>query len=118
MSYHVVVGVDGSPHSAAALRWSLDEAQAHSGSVTAVLAWQVPVLVAIGAVVWAASHRDLVVPAGVVYLAMTLLWPYINERRVILVLPLVVFVFPCIFIVALGPSLLTIGEQFQKYFGR
>jgi nucleotide-binding universal stress UspA family protein len=44
MSYRVVVGVDGSPHSAAALRWSLDEAQAHSGSVTAVLAWQVPFL--------------------------------------------------------------------------
>ncbi len=44
MSYRVVVGVDGSPHSAAALRWSLDEAAAHSGEVTAVLAWQVPFL--------------------------------------------------------------------------
>jgi tight adherence protein C len=39
------------------------------------------------------------------------------KMAVKLVLPLVVFVFPCIFIVALGPSLLTIGEQFQKYFG-
>jgi nucleotide-binding universal stress UspA family protein len=44
MSYRVVVGVDGSPHSAAALRWSLDEAETHSGEVTAVLAWQVPFL--------------------------------------------------------------------------
>jgi tight adherence protein C len=41
-----------------------------------------------------------------------------GKMAVKLVLPLVVFVFPCIFIVALGPSLLTIGEQFQKYFGR
>ncbi len=44
MSYRVVVGVDGSPHSAAALRWSLDEAQAHAGQVEAILAWQVPFL--------------------------------------------------------------------------
>jgi nucleotide-binding universal stress UspA family protein len=44
MSYRVVVGVDGSPHSAAALRWSLGEAEAHAGEVTAVLAWQVPFL--------------------------------------------------------------------------
>ena len=45
MSYRIVVGVDGSPHSAAALRWSLEEAAAHAESeVVAVLAWQVPFL--------------------------------------------------------------------------
>jgi nucleotide-binding universal stress UspA family protein len=44
MTYRVVVGVDGSPHSAAALRWSLDEAEAHSGQVEAILAWQMPFL--------------------------------------------------------------------------
>lgn len=33
-----------------------------------------------------------------------------------LVFPLVVFIFPSIFVVALGPSLLAIQEQFQKYF--
>jgi nucleotide-binding universal stress UspA family protein len=45
MTYRIVVGVDGSPHSAAALRWSLDEAEAHAGGeVVAVLAWQVPFL--------------------------------------------------------------------------
>lgn len=42
MSYQIVVGVDGSPHSIAALRWSLDQAASRGGSVTAVLAWQVP----------------------------------------------------------------------------
>ena len=42
VAYQIVVGVDGSPHSNAALRWSLDQAQARGGAVTAVLAWQVP----------------------------------------------------------------------------
>ena len=42
MTYRIVVGVDGSPHSNAALRWSLDQALARSGEVTAVFAWQVP----------------------------------------------------------------------------
>jgi nucleotide-binding universal stress UspA family protein len=44
MTYRIVVGVDGSEHSNKALRWALKEAQCHSGSVTAVLAWQVPFL--------------------------------------------------------------------------
>ncbi len=44
MTYRIVVGVDGSPHSEAALRWSLDEAQARGGSVTALLCWQMPFL--------------------------------------------------------------------------
>jgi nucleotide-binding universal stress UspA family protein len=42
MPYRIVVGVDGSPHSNAALRWSLAEAEARGGEVVAVLAWQVP----------------------------------------------------------------------------
>jgi nucleotide-binding universal stress UspA family protein len=44
MTYRIVVGVDGSEHSSAALRWALSEAECHSGTVTAVLAWQVPFL--------------------------------------------------------------------------
>lgn len=42
MTYKVVVGVDGSPHSAAALRWAISEAAEHDGEVMAVLAWQMP----------------------------------------------------------------------------
>ena len=45
MTYRIVVGVDGSEHSNAALRWALAEAEAHADSlVTAVLSWQVPFL--------------------------------------------------------------------------
>lgn len=42
MTYKIVVGVDGSPHSLAALRWSLDQAEGRQGQVTALFAWQVP----------------------------------------------------------------------------
>jgi nucleotide-binding universal stress UspA family protein len=42
MTYLVVVGVDGSPHGDAALRWSLEQAAARGGEVTAVYSWQVP----------------------------------------------------------------------------
>jgi nucleotide-binding universal stress UspA family protein len=41
-AYRIVVGVDGSPHSNAALRWSVDQAASRGGAVTAVFAWQVP----------------------------------------------------------------------------
>jgi nucleotide-binding universal stress UspA family protein len=44
MTYRIVVGIDGSEHSNTALRWALSEAECHSGTVTAVLAWQVPFL--------------------------------------------------------------------------
>jgi nucleotide-binding universal stress UspA family protein len=44
MTYQVVVGVDGSAHGEAALRFALAEAEAHEGEVTAVFAWQVPFL--------------------------------------------------------------------------
>jgi nucleotide-binding universal stress UspA family protein len=42
VTYKVITGVDGSPHSAAALRWALTDAAKHGGEVTAVLAWQMP----------------------------------------------------------------------------
>jgi len=42
MTYRIVVGIDGSPHSEAALRWSLDLAEARQGELTAVFSWQVP----------------------------------------------------------------------------
>jgi nucleotide-binding universal stress UspA family protein len=42
MTYLVVVGVDGSAHGDAALRWALEEAAIRGGEVTAVYAWQVP----------------------------------------------------------------------------
>jgi len=42
MTYKVVVGVDGSPHSDAALRWALADAEKHGGRVTVVFVWQVP----------------------------------------------------------------------------
>ena len=42
MTYRIVVGVDGSPHGNAALRWALAAAEAHGGQVTAVFCWQMP----------------------------------------------------------------------------
>jgi nucleotide-binding universal stress UspA family protein len=43
MVFNVVVGIDGSAHSDAALRWALAEAEAHEdGRVTAVFSWQLP----------------------------------------------------------------------------
>ena len=44
MTYRIVVGFDGSPHSAAALKWSLREAADHSGEVAAIFCWQMPFL--------------------------------------------------------------------------
>jgi nucleotide-binding universal stress UspA family protein len=44
MSYRIVVGVDGSSHSDAAVRWAIEEAEARNGEVTAVFAWQMPFL--------------------------------------------------------------------------
>lgn len=42
MTYQVVVGVDGSAHGAAALRFALAEAETHRGEVTAIFVWQLP----------------------------------------------------------------------------
>ncbi|GAA4971029.1 universal stress protein [Kineococcus glutinatus] len=41
---HIVVGVDGSDSSRAALRWAYDEAAHHGASLTAVAAWHPPAL--------------------------------------------------------------------------
>jgi nucleotide-binding universal stress UspA family protein len=38
----IVVGIDGSPGSAAALRWAIDEAACRGGEVEAVAVWQYP----------------------------------------------------------------------------
>ena len=43
----------------------------------------------IGAVVWWHRHHDATVPMVLAYLAETLVYPFINERRVVLILPLV-----------------------------
>jgi nucleotide-binding universal stress UspA family protein len=42
--YHIVVGVDGSASSRAALEWALREAEGKKADVTAIFAWQVPFL--------------------------------------------------------------------------
>jgi nucleotide-binding universal stress UspA family protein len=44
MTYRIVVGVDGSAHSNAALEWALAEAESRSGEITALFSWQVPFL--------------------------------------------------------------------------
>jgi len=58
MRYKVVVGVDGSEHGDAALRWALAEAEAHDGEVTAVFAWQMPFVSNPGAFDRAELERD------------------------------------------------------------
>jgi hypothetical protein len=62
----------------------------HAPDLWKALSWHVTVLTVIGAVVWGRRHRDAAVVLVPLYLAETLLWPYINERRVILVLPVLV----------------------------
>ncbi|HET9076546.1 MAG TPA: hypothetical protein VFN68_06420 [Acidimicrobiales bacterium] len=52
------------------------------------LSWHVTVLAAVGAVVWVKRYRDAAVAMVVVYLGESALWPFVNERRAILVLPL------------------------------
>jgi nucleotide-binding universal stress UspA family protein len=42
MTFRAVVGVDGSPHSDAALRWAVNTASSLDGEVRAVFAWQLP----------------------------------------------------------------------------
>ena len=61
----------------------------HMPDLWKVLSWHVIILVAVGAIVWFRRHRDAAIAVVPVYLAETLLWPYVNERRVILVLPVV-----------------------------
>jgi nucleotide-binding universal stress UspA family protein len=40
----IIVGVDGSDHSRAALSWAYDEAAHHGASLTVLAAWKAPVL--------------------------------------------------------------------------
>ena len=54
------------------------------------LSWPVTLLIVVGAAHWARRHRDAAVPMVVVYLGECVLWPYVNERRAVLVLPLLV----------------------------
>lgn len=42
----IVVGVDGSPSSRAALRWAVRQARLTGGTVDAVIAWQIPAVLA------------------------------------------------------------------------
>ena len=44
MSYKIIVGVDGTEHSTRALRWAVDEARLRDGAITAVFAWQLPLV--------------------------------------------------------------------------
>jgi hypothetical protein len=52
------------------------------------LSWQVTILAAVGAVVWFRRYRDAALAMVVVYLAQSVLWPQVNERRAILVVPI------------------------------
>jgi hypothetical protein len=61
----------------------------HIPDLWKVFSWHLIILVAIGGAVWFRRHRDAAVVIVPFYLAETLLWPYVNERRVILVVPVV-----------------------------
>ena len=64
--------------------------QGHWVDLWKVLSWHVTILIAIGAVAWLRRYRDATVPMVVVYLAESVLWPFVNERRAVLVLPVLV----------------------------
>jgi nucleotide-binding universal stress UspA family protein len=55
----IVVGVDGSPEAAAALRWALDEARLRGTTVEAVRAWMFPMADAIHAAAADVLVRDI-----------------------------------------------------------
>ena len=44
MSSHIVVGIDGSDHSINAYHWALDEARRRGADLTAVFAWELPMI--------------------------------------------------------------------------
>jgi hypothetical protein len=78
------------------------------GGLLSLLAWQVGIFVVVGLLVAIWRHRDVAVVAIPVYVAETLLFPYINERRVILVLPVIVAWY-VLGVVTCGRWLLTVG---------
>jgi hypothetical protein len=51
--------------------------------------WSVPVLCVVGAAVWARRHGSWLVVVIAVYLAEVVAYPFVNERRIILILPIV-----------------------------
>ena len=55
-STKIVVGVDGSPSSRAALRWAVRQAVLTGGTVDAVVAWQVPMVLRTST--WAPIYVD------------------------------------------------------------
>jgi len=55
-STKIVVGVDGSPSSRAALRWAVWHAALTGGTVDAVMAWQIPMILRTSA--WAPIYVD------------------------------------------------------------
>ena len=55
-STKIVVGVDGSPSSRAALRWAVTQAVLTGGTVNAVMAWQFPRI--LRAAAWAPIYVD------------------------------------------------------------
>jgi hypothetical protein len=62
--------------------------QGHWSDFWELVSWQVTILAAVGAVVWFRRYRDAAVIGVLVYFLQSVLWPYVNERRVILILPL------------------------------
>lgn len=60
----------------------------HWATLWKVVSWQVTLLAALGALLWARRHRDGTLLMTVVYLAECVMWPFVNERRAILILPL------------------------------
>jgi nucleotide-binding universal stress UspA family protein len=44
VSAHIIVGIDGSEDSINAYRWALDEAQHRGAEVTALFAWELPMI--------------------------------------------------------------------------
>jgi nucleotide-binding universal stress UspA family protein len=41
---HIIVGIDGSDHSINAYRWAIDEAHRRDAEVTALFAWELPMV--------------------------------------------------------------------------
>jgi hypothetical protein len=79
------------PRTVVPIRMGLLPSTPPVSAALSVLTWTATPLVLVGVVVWWRHHRD---PSGVavlVYVAETLVYPYINERRVVLVLPVVLF---------------------------